>query len=60
MARGAALDPDRYTVAWSYGTPRNAALAPWDRIARVSHGIHGAFMNEGNPLERSVAFSPVT
>src|SRR5688572_24167870 len=47
---GARLDPDRYTVAWSKGTPRNTAFAPSSWIAWVSQGTQGALRNVPGPL----------
>src|SRR2546428_7707264 len=47
---GARLDPERYTVAWSKGTPRKTAFAPSFWIACVSHGTQGDFRNVPGPL----------
>src|SRR6476660_407021 len=47
---GARLEPDRYTVAWSNGTPRKTALAPSFWMAWVSHGTHGDLRNVPSPL----------
>src|SRR5262245_48397217 len=47
---GARLEPDRYTVAWSNGTPRKTAFAPSSWMACVVQGTHGDLRNVPSPL----------